>query len=156
VRSLAFPASAKSTVIVVPAVGPLHHPTSWPSPRTADKWRLAPSADVGTHPTLARLELAVGIVVALVQAEVGWPARAPRREHQHGIERRTDHPFVVDVGSRERHRDGDASAVGQNVTFCAALSTIGRIGTREVPPFGAFTMAPSSEAHSQSMPRSTW
>lgn len=122
----------------------------------ADERRLASSANVRDDATLPDFPFAVIEVVALVQAEVHWAAWTTGGAHQNGIEGRAHHPLVVHVRARERNRHRDASPVGQNVALGAALSTIGWIRAREVPPFGAFTMAPSREAHSQSMPRSTW
>jgi len=156
VRGLTFPANAKSPVIVVPAVRALNDPTAWSAARAAYEWRFSSSANVWDDATVANRLLAVNVVIPLVQAEVCWTAGATSSAYQDGVEGRAHHPLVVHVCSRECDSHGNTSAIGQNVAFCAAFSAIGRIGAREVPPFGAFTMAPSSEAHSQSMPRSTW
>jgi hypothetical protein len=156
VHGLAFPANANSAVIVVPAVRALDNPAAWSAARAAYEWRFSSSPNVRDDATMANRLLAVGVVVPLVQAEVCWAARATSSAHEDGVEGRAHHPLVVHVGSRECDSHGNAPTIGQNVTFCAAFSAIGGIWTREVPPFGAFTMAPSSEAQSQSMPRSTW
>ena len=82
-----------------------------------------------------------------------------RLEHSpdgNGIECGAHHPLVMDVGASQRDRDGNPAAVGQNMTFCAEFSTIGRTGARDVPPLGAFTEALSSDAHSRSSPTFSW
>lgn len=109
-----------------------------------------------TYSALASFLLAVVVVVPLVQAQIRRSTRTAGGMHQHAIERGSHHPLVVDVGAGERYCDGNTSAISQNVAFGAAFSAIGGIGANEVPPLGALTMVPSSEAHSQSMPRSTW
>jgi hypothetical protein len=124
--------------------------------RAADERLLASSANVRDDATLPNFPFAVIVVVALVQAEIHWAAWPTGGTHQDSVEGRAHHPLVVHVRSRERDCHRNASLVCQNVALGAALSTIGWIRAREVPPFGAFTMAPSREAHSQSMPRSTW
>jgi hypothetical protein len=156
VKSLPLPTGAKSAVVVVPAIRAFNYPASRPATRAPDEGRLASSADVRNDTSLASFLLAVPVVISLVQAEIRWPARAAWPLHKNRIESRAHHPLVVHVRARERDGNGHTSPIGQNVTFDAAFSAIGGVRTREVPPFDAFTMAPSSEAHSQSIPRSTW
>lgn len=154
-NSLALPANAKSAVVVVPTVRALDNPASRPATHAADEWRFASPANVRDDTSLSSLLFAILVVVSFVQAEIRWTARAAWPVHENGIERCSHHPLVVHVRARERDSNGHASPVGQDMTFGAAFSAIGGIRACEVPPFGAFTMAPSSEAHSQSMPRST-
>ena len=129
-------------MVVVPAVRAFDHPASRPSTHAADEWRLASPADMRNDTSLANFLFAVLVVVSFVEAEICWTAWATRPVHENGIESRSHHPLVVHVRARERDSNRDTSSVCQNVTFGAAFSAIGGIRTREVPPFGAFTMAP--------------
>lgn len=94
----------------------------------------------------------VRVVKAFVEAEVRGATRSARRTKDYGIERRAGHPLVVDVRSGYLDGDRHAASVGQDVAFCAEFCPIGRIGARVVPPFGAFTLALSSEHHFRSTP----
>jgi hypothetical protein len=156
VERLAFPADPESAIVVVPAVRAFNDPAARSAAHAADQRRFSSSADVWYDTSLSSFPLAVVVVISLVQTKMLGAARSTWCVHEHGIESRSHHPLVVDVRPRERDSNGDTSSVGQNVTFGPAFSAIGGIRPREVPPFGAFTMAPSREAHSQSMPRSTW
>lgn len=153
VRRFDLPPDAQSTIEVVPTIGSLDDPPPRFTLHAAQR-RLAAPSDVGEDATDPDLAFGVGVVVALVKAEVVWTsATAPA--DRHGVQRLAYHPLVVDVGAAERHPKRDAASVGDDVTLDPALGTIRRVGTREVPPFGAFTMALSSEAQSQAMPRSS-
>jgi hypothetical protein len=81
------------------------------------------------------------------------PPRATRRSSDHRVERLADKPLVVDVGAGDLSGQGNAPAVGQDVTLDAAFRSIRGVGAGEVPPFGAFTMALSSEDHFHWIPR---
>ena len=118
--------------------------------------RLAPAANVRLHTALACFLLAIVVVVALVQADVLGPPWPTRSVDECRIECGADHPLVVDVRAGQRDREGNPAPVGQNVALAAEFSAIGGIGTREVPPFGAFTEALSSDAHSRSRPHFSW
>src|SRR5689334_14868012 len=101
----------------------------------------------------AHLTFGIGVVVAFVETQMRGPSRPTRRMQRNRIERGAGHPFVVLVGPSDRDGERDSSPVGQDVALGAELATIGRVGTGEVPPLGAFTEALSSEAQSQAMPR---
>ena len=80
------------------------------------------------------------------------PTPASTREERNRVERFADHVHVVHVGAGQRDGKRDALPVGQDVPFGAEFCAIGRAGAREVPPFGAFTLALSIDAQSHSMP----
>lgn len=137
---------------VVPAVGPFDHPAARLATDAADERLFASPPDVWDDAPIANLAFGVRVVEALVQAEVGRPTRPAGRAKHDGVERRAGHPLVVDVRSGDLDGDRDAVRVGQDVAFCAEFCAIGRIGARVVPPFGAFTLALSSEHHFKSTP----
>ena len=92
-------------------------------------------------------------VVRLVEAEVVRPTWAARAVQLNRVEGRLEAPSVVRV--RRRQNDGEryAASVGENVSLGAKLCAISRIGSGELPPFGAFTEALSREAQAHSTPR---
>ena len=142
--------------VVVPAVGPLDHPTPGFAARAAHKARFASTTNVWPHATCTSLPFRVVVVVPVVETKVLWSPRPTRTVDENRVERGAHHPLVVDVGAGQCERDGDAVPIGQNIAFCAEFSAIGGIGTRDVPPFGAFTLALSSDAHSRSRPIFSW
>jgi hypothetical protein len=152
VRGFPFVTDKQGAKSVVPAVRPLDDPTSRLATNAPNERLFTSTADVRDHAPIPNLALGVLIVEALVEAEVVWSPRPTGPAEDHGIERRAGHPFVVDVRRGHLHPDRDASSVGQNVAFRAEFCTIGRIGARVVPPFGAFTLALSSEHHLRSTP----
>jgi hypothetical protein len=156
VLGLSLPANSQAAEIVVPTVGTLDHPTAWFAAHAAHEGRFAPAANVRSHAAFACLVLAILVVVALVEADVLWPARSSRGADRDRIKRGAYHPLVVDVRAGQRDGEGDTTPVRQNVAFCAEFSAIGRAGAREVPPFGAFTEALSSDVHSRSSPTFSW
>ena len=137
---------------VVPAVGPLDDPSARLTTHAADERLFAAPADVWNDTAIADLSFGVRVVEALVQAEVRRPTRPAWRTQYDSVERRAGHPLVVDVRSGDLDGDRDAARVGQDVASCAEFCAIGRIGARVVPPFGAFTLALSSEHHFKSTP----
>lgn len=153
-QGLALPARFQRSKIVVPAVGPFDDPTPGPSANAADQRLFTAPADVWHDAAFSGFVLGVVVVVALVEAQVHRPARPARPLHEDGIEGRADHPLVVDVRAGQGDGQWDSATVGQNVALGAELRAIGRIGASELPPFGALTMALSSEAQSQSIPLS--
>lgn len=70
------------------------------------------------------------------------------------VEGLRESPFVVQVRAADGERQRHTATIGQYMAFGAALGPIGGIGAREVPPFGAFTMAPSCEHQSSPAPLS--
>jgi hypothetical protein len=152
VGGLSLVTNEQRAVAIVPAVGALDDPAARLAASAADQRRFAPSSYVRSHSAIANLLLGVGVVVALVETQVLRHQRpSPPPKHDR-VERSAGHPLVVDVGSGHLDGDRDASAVSQDVAFCAKFCTIGRTGTRMVPPFGAFTVALSSEHHVRSTP----
>jgi hypothetical protein len=147
-----LPPDPQGPEVVVPAVGSFNDPSSWAAARAADERWFSSTTDVWNDSPDAHGLLGIGVVVALVEAEVDR-ARCPERAQVDGIKCRADHPLVVDVGAGERDGERNAAPVGQYVPLGSELGAIGRIGTSEVPPLGAFTLALSSEAQVQSMPR---
>jgi len=140
----------------VPTVGALDNPASWFSPNATHQRRLASAPNVRLHVTVAGLLLAVLVVVTLVQAKMLGQQRPAAVLKGDGVQRGTDHPFVVGVGAGQRDGQGNTVPVGQNMPFGAEFSAIGGIGARDVPPLGAFTEALSSDAHSRSSPTFSW
>jgi len=149
----ALPADPEGAKVVMPADCPLDDPSSGllAANGTSESWFTAPT-DVRCDASVACFSLGLRIVVPLVEADVSWTTSPAAGEEGHGVERRTQHVLVVDVGARDRHGQGDPPAVGQEVPFRAEFRAIGRVGPGEVPPFGAFTLALSRDAHSQSIP----
>ena len=148
-----LPPDPQPAKVVVPAIGSFNNP----APRLlaadgAGEGGLSPTPNMRPDAASASLAFGLVVVVPFVQAEVLGTSGPSRRSQWNRVERPADHMHVVDVGPRERHRQRDALAVGQDVAFCAEFCAIGRIGASEVPPFGALTLALSSDAQSHSMP----
>ena len=128
-----------------------------PAPRLAedatDHRQLTTTADVRDDSALSDCVLARAIVIALVEAEMPratWPARPSNDDR---IERGGHHTHIRDVRSGRDRGDGYSLSVGQNMAFDAGFSSIRRVRTGLVPPFGAFTIELSKLDHSQSKPR---
>ena len=79
--------------------------------------------------------------------------RSARAAQRHCVEDLIDHGGVGHVRAGDQRADRHAATVGENVPFYATFRAIGRVRPREVPPFGAFTEAVSSELHFHAMPR---
>jgi hypothetical protein len=148
-----LPAHEQSAEAIVPGVGTLDHPAARLPLDAAKQGLLAAAPYVGRDPSNADSGLGVLEVVPLVQAQVLGPARAARCAKHNSIERVGNEVFVVDVGAGDLGRQRNAAAVGQDVTFDPAFRAIRGVRAGEVPPFGAFTMALSSEDHFHWMPR---
>ena len=136
-----------------PAEGALHHPAAGLALDAAEQRLLSPAPDVGRDPASSDGRLRVLVVVPLVEAEVLGAAGAAWGTENHRVERLADQPLVVDVRAGDLGGQRNATPVGQDVAFDAAFRAIRGVGAREVPPFGAFTMALSSEDHFHWMPR---
>lgn len=153
VRANSLPANKQSAEAVVPGVGALHHPPAGLALNATEQRFLALAPDVRLDPASPDGSLGIRVVVPLVEAEVFRSARAASCAEDDRVERLANEPLVVDVGAGDLGGQRDAAAVGQDVAFDAAFRAIRGVGTREVPPFGAFTMALSSEDHFHWMPR---
>lgn len=119
----------------------------------ADERSLSLAPDVRHDAALADGGLAVAEIIAPVQTQVPGPARATRGTQHHGVERRRQQPLVVHVRRAQRRRERDATPVGADVALGAPLPAVRRVRSREVPPFGALTMKPSSAVHFHAIPR---
>lgn len=148
-----LPAHEQTAEAVVPGVGALHDPASRLPLNAAQEWLLPAPADVRGDPAGPDGRLGVLVVVPLVEAEVLGAARAARSTSDHRVERLPDEPLVVHVGAGDLGGQRNASTVGQDVAFDATFRPIRGIRAGEVPPFGAFTMALSSEDHFHWIPR---
>jgi hypothetical protein len=148
-----LPAHEQRAKAVVPSVGALHDPAAWLALDAPQQRLLTAASDVRSDPASSDGRLGVGVVVTLVEAEVPGAAGAARSASDHRVERLADEPLVVDVGARDLGGQWDPPTVGQDLAFDAALRAIRGVRASEVPPFGAFTMALSSEDHFHWMPR---
>jgi hypothetical protein len=149
----ALPPDPQPAKVVVPAIGSFDDP----APRLlaadgAGEGGLSPTPDMWPDAASASLPFGLVVVIPFVQAEILRTSGPSRCTQWNRVERPAYHVHVVDVGPGERHRQRDALAVGQDVAFGAEFCAIGRVGAREVPPFGALTLALSSDAQSHSMP----
>lgn len=151
---LRLPADSQRAEVVVPAVRTLDHPATRPT-ALALASILATASKVRLDAARANSSLCVVLVVTLVEAEVLRATGPAGRGDNHRIERLANHPLVVNVCAGQRDAEHDTAPVRDDVAFRSQLSTIGRIGPRELPPLGAFTEALSSEAQAHSMPRSS-
>lgn len=154
VHRLRLPANPQCPEVVVPAVRALDHPATR-STTLALASILAAASKVRLDAARANSSLCVVIIVPLVEAEVLRTTGPAGRADNHRIERIANHPFVVNICAGQRDAEHDTAPVRDDMAFRAQLSTIGRIGPRELPPLGAFTEALSSEAQAHSMPRSS-
>jgi excisionase family DNA binding protein len=87
------------------------------------------------------------------EAEMLRTAGPARPTQDGGVERRLKHLSIEDVGAGDDGGERHAVGVGEDVPFHSALAAIGRVAARQVPPFGAFTIAVSSAAHFHWMAR---
>jgi hypothetical protein len=152
VGGLALVTNEQPAKTVVPAIGSFYDPPTGLSANAAHERRFSAASNVRDDATIADLALGVRVVVAFVEAEIRRAAWTTRRAKHDSVEHRSGHPLVVDVRRGDLDGERDATPVRQNVAFCAEFCTIGRIGARVVPPFGAFTLALSSEHHFRSTP----
>ena len=149
----ALPADEQPSEPVVPTVGALDDPAPRFSAHAPDESRLTSSTDVWDDPATSNGGFRVSVVVALVQAQVLGASRAAWCAQHNCVQDFCNHPLVVDVCTRDHHRQGNATTVGQDVAFHAEFRAVRRIRPRVAPPFGALAMALSSEAKSHLMPR---
>jgi hypothetical protein len=149
----AFPPDSQPAKVVVPAVGSFDDPApGLLTSNGADEGGLSAAPNVRPDAAIASFAFGLLVVVPFVQADVLRTSGSSRCTQRNRVQRLADHVHVVDVCPRERHGQRDALAVGQDVAFCAQFCAIGRIGAGEVPPFGALTLALSSDAQSHSIP----
>ena len=149
---IAIPANQKAAELVVPRIGTLYHPSARLAAASPGERRFAPAAKVQLDSPFPNSGFAVRVVVPFVETQVSRSAGTARTMNRDRVQRVAKHPLVVDVGRRQYDRKREPRRVGQNVAFCPEFPAIGRIGTSEVPPFGAFTVALSIEHQLRSSP----
>ena len=148
-----FPSHEQTAEAVVPGVGALHDPATWLAADFADERWLAASSDVRSDPTQAKGGRDVRVVVALVEAQVLGSPRSTWATHDDGVEHFADHAGVRNVRAGDERGERNAATVGQDVPLYPAFRAVRRVWASEVPPFGAFTEALSSEVHFNAAPR---
>jgi hypothetical protein len=153
VGSPSLPAYEQTAEAIVPRVRALDDPAPRFAAYLADQRLLAAPSNVRSNSAKANRRRDVRIVVAFVEAQVRWASRTARAAHDHRVEHVADHRGVGLVRSADQRSYRHATAVGQDVPFYATFCAVRRVRPREVPPFGAFTEALSSELHFQAMPR---
>jgi hypothetical protein len=152
VQSGALPSNQKPAELIVPSVGSFNNPSARLPEDAAEECVLTTAANVRSNLTRANRPLDISVVVTLVEAQVLWSSRAARTTQRNGIENRSYHPLVVHVRCGNLERDRHASSISQNMSFRATFRPVCRVGTRVVPPFGAFTMALSRLVQSSPTP----
>ena len=139
----------------MPGVRSLDDPTAWLAAKTSDEWWFATPADVRRDAPRSNGRFNVRVVVALVEAKMLRAARTARATQNNRVERGGHEPLVMNVRAGDLCGQRDPTPVREDVTLHAALGTIGRIRTRQIPPFGAFTVALSNELQAHWIPRVT-
>lgn len=152
-RSAPLPADKQAAKTVVPRVGALHHPAARLATYLADQRLLATPPDVRTDSAQSDRWRDVRVVVPLIEAQVARTSRPTWATHDDGVEHLAEHRGVGHVRSADERSERHTATVRQNVSLYAAFRAIRRVRPREVPPFGAFTEALSSELHFHAMPR---
>jgi hypothetical protein len=153
VSAIPFPPHEQRAKAVVPRVRSLNDPTSRLATYPANEWRLPAATNVRSNSASAKCWSDVRVVIALVEADVFGATRTARAAQRDGVQHGAEHRAVGDVGTGDQCGEWHAAPVGQNVPFYATFRPVRRVGPSEVPPFGAFTEALSSELHFQAMPR---
>ena len=153
VTGFAFPADQKGTVTIVPAVGSFDDPATRFAPNAAKERGLTAAADVRDNASGARFGFGLAVVVAFVETQVHGAANPTTASQWDGVERFSNHPLVVNVGASDLNSQGNTTRIGQHMALDASLGAVRRVGTGQVPPLGALTMALSRLHHFQSMPR---
>jgi hypothetical protein len=153
VGAASFPAHEQAAESIVPGVGPFDDPASRLPADLSDQRLLAAAPNMRTDTAQANGRRHVRVVVALVETEVLRTTRATRTANDDRVEHFADHGAVGHVRAADERGDWDTAPVGQNVALYAAFRPVRRVRPREVPPFGAFTEALSSELHFHAIPR---
>ena len=152
-----FIANLQATKQIVLTVGTFNDPPPGLESRIALQFLFFFSArfDMRDVPTTFRRPTQLRIVVAFVATQMLarlLVGRRPRDDHR--VQRGAELLHVMPVGPRERHRQGDALRVREQMTFGAQFAPIRRVFAGLIPPLtGAETMAPSSAWKRQSIPR---
>jgi hypothetical protein len=129
----------------------LHHPPVPPqslagvfsSPRDA-------ALDAATAQIFSTAWIVVGLVCVQLLGPLAWSTPARALDRSDCVHQLLEDLRVVYVGGGEHHGEGNAVAVGQNVTLGAGLAPVGRIGPDRFAPLLAGTVAESKHALDQS------
>lgn len=144
-------ANLQPPISVQPRMGPLHDPSiATQSLRTVD----APSGNSRTNPSPAqRLPLGcriVGFVRMQLLRSLARPTLGAS-DGLYSIDGGFHHLDVMDMGSRERHRQRDSVSVDHKMALRARFAAILRIRPGRFAPPGAGTVAESMQARDQSI-----
>jgi hypothetical protein len=153
VIGLSLPSDQQPAEPVVPAIGPLDHPPSRLTTNSANKRRLSTSSRVADDAASAQSDIDALVVVALVQAAMdrACPLRCSTGRI---VDCAQCHPHIGHVRAAEDDANRDPLGVREEMPFGTALGPVRGVSARELPPFGALTITPSSAVQSQSRP--TW
>lgn len=155
-KRVSLPADQQGSVSVVPAVGAFDDPATGLPVDASEEWRFTATPDVGDDSSAHNSPLDVPVVVALIETAVARPLSPPRRVLRGIVQRRDRHPHVVPVRSAQREPQRNSSTICQDVPLRPALGAVRRVRSRKSPPFGAFTVTLSSDAHVHEIPFRTW
>lgn len=150
---LSFPTNQQRAKSIVPTVRALDDPATWRAAYTPEQGIFTAAPNMGDNTAAPNCRFGVAIVIAFIETQMlrtAWPAGAAQRDR---VERLAHHPFIVHIGAGDDRSQRYAACVGQDVPFDAELGAVGWIFARVLPPFGALTMALSSDDHFQRMPR---
>lgn len=137
----------------MPSVRALDDPAPRLSSNAPDQRLLAPTTDVWRDAARSSGCLDIRIVVALVEAKVLGTSWAARTAEHNRVEHIGNEPLVVDVRARDLSRNWHSTTICEHVALDAPLGAVRWVGTRQVPPLGAFTIALSSDDHFHWIPR---
>ena len=152
VVGLSLPPDEECSKAVVPGVGSFDDPATSAVATLAAAVLFPAAPDMGGDAPGAEHHSDVRVVVALVQAKVPRSARSSRSAYADLVEHVGNHPLVMSIGSGDFNRERYTATIGEHVPFYSEFSPVRGILPRLRPPLGALTIAPSSEAHSQSIP----
>jgi len=113
----------------------------------ADERRFALLPNVGRDAAGAHRRFTISKRVAFVETAVPRPAHAaPAFEHD-GVERCGQRPLVMQIRAAQHDRERDAPPLGQEMALRTELRPVRWVRSREIPPFGAFTITESNAPH---------
>ena len=146
-------ANGEAAKAIEPRQGALDHPAmpSQPFPRLDP-----PAGDARRNAALAAGDATARIVVAFVSMQFGGtstrsaPSAVWLLDRRDRIQDRLEHARVMDIGRRERHREGDPAAVDHKMALRARFAAVRRIRSGRFAPLLAGTLAASNAARDQS------
>ena len=133
VLHLLFKTNEQLAEAIHPGMSSLHHPATCPVARNTSLLRLlfASSLDVKGVAPLGHQVTDIREIVTLVRTEMLWLFRRRRgpvlRENFQGV---FYFLLVMSVGPADRHRQGGAPTVGEQMPLRATLGPVGGVGTR--------------------------